>query len=276
MIQPRDYEGSSTILSPNCCSSGNIHALFKKNHWRNVMRILIVEDDKATADGLLRWLRISGYAVDHSITGDIALRAAAEEHYDRIMLDIGLPDIDGFDVLRSLRKLEQDGGIMILTASDSEADRVRGLDLGADDYVVKPFSLPELEARVRALIRRTQAVRTPLLDFGKLSVNLTARRVTIGSSEIELTPREWGILEYLMRRAGQVVSKDQMLQAVCSWDDDLTYNVIEVYVSRLRAKLQAAAVRIRTVRGFGYIFEDLDLLDGGTQGNAGGEQSSTH
>src|SRR6266702_2733020 len=119
-----------------------------------VMRVLIVEDDKALADGLIRTLRQSGYAVDHAETGELALRACAEEHYDLVVLDLGLPGIDGFDVLRQLRRGSRAGSILILTAHDAEADRVRGLDLGADDYVTKPFSLPELEARARALMRR--------------------------------------------------------------------------------------------------------------------------
>jgi two-component system OmpR family response regulator len=220
------------------------------------MRVLIVEDDKALADGLLRTLKQSGYAVDHAATGELALRACAEEHYDLIVLDISLPGLDGFEVLRTLRKQQQAGSILILSAHDNEADRVRGLDLGADDYVSKPFSLPELEARIRALIRRSQAVRSPRMNFGALSVDVVGRQARIGDADLDLTPREWGVLEYLMMRAGQVVSKEQMLQALCSWDDSLTHNAIEVYISRLRNKLQTAGIRIRTVRGFGYMFED--------------------
>jgi len=227
-----------------------------KDLQEDSMRVLIVEDDKALADGLLRTLKQSGYAVDHAATGELALRACAEEHYDLIVLDISLPGIDGFEVLRTLRKQQQGGSILILTAHDSEADRVRGLDLGADDYVSKPFSLPELEARIRALIRRSQTVRSPRMHFGSLSVDVVGRQARIGETDLDLTPREWGVLEYLMMRAGQVVSKEQMLQALCSWDDSLTHNAIEVYISRLRNKLQTAGIRIRTVRGFGYMFED--------------------
>ena len=226
------------------------------------MRVLIVEDDKALADGLLRTLRQSGYAVDHAASGELALRACAEEHYDLIVLDISLPGIDGFEVLKTLRK-QQGGSILILSAHDSESDRIRGLDLGADDYVAKPFSLPELEARIRALIRRSQTVRSPRMNFGQLSVDVAGRQARIGDSNLELTPREWGVLEYLIMRAGQVVSKEQMLQALCSWDDSLTHNAIEVYISRLRSKLQTAGIRIRTVRGFGYMFEDPDAGDKG-------------
>lgn len=222
------------------------------------MRVLIVEDDKALADGLIRTLRGSGYAVDHAATGELALRAAREEHFDLIVLDIGLPGIDGFETLRSLRKHSSIGSILILTARDAESDRVKGLDLGADDYVTKPFSLPEFEARVRALIRRSQAVRSPELRYGALTINTVSKRARIAGQHLELTPREWGVLEYLLTRAGQVVSKEQMLQALCSWDVSLTHNAIEVYVSRLRSKLQSAGIHIRTVRGFGYMVDDPD------------------
>jgi two-component system OmpR family response regulator len=222
------------------------------------MRVLIVEDDKALADGLVRTLKQSGYAVDHAESGELALRACAEEHYDLIVLDVSLPGIDGFEVLRRLRRDNHAGSILLLTAHDAEPDRVRGLDLGADDYVTKPFSLPELEARVRALIRRSQVVRSPKLHFGRLTVDTAARRASVGSDALELTPREWAVLEYLLMRVGQVVSKEHLLQAMCSWDDSLTHNAIEVYVSRLRSKLQHAGIRIRTVRGFGYMVDDPD------------------
>lgn len=220
------------------------------------MRVLLVEDDKALADGLMRTLRDNGYAVDHAPDGELALRAANEEHYDLIVLDVSLPGIDGFEVLRQLRRNQHQGSILMLTARDAEQDRIKGLDLGADDYVTKPFSLPEFEARVRALIRRNRNERSPQLQIGRLSVDTVSRRACVGDEELELTPREWGVLEYLLTRAGQVVSKEQMLQALCSWDDSLTHNAIEVYISRLRAKLQSAGIRIRTVRGFGYVVEE--------------------
>ena len=220
------------------------------------MRVLLVEDDKALADGLMRTMRENGYAVDHAPDGELALRAANEEHYDLIVLDVSLPGIDGFEVLRQLRRNQHQGSILMLTARDAEQDRIKGLDLGADDYVTKPFSLPEFEARVRALIRRNRNERSPQLQIGRLSVDTVSRRACVGDEELELTPREWGVLEYLLTRAGQVVSKEQMLQALCSWDDSLTHNAIEVYISRLRAKLQSAGIRIRTVRGFGYVVEE--------------------
>ena len=233
------------------------HAILAPSNLASLtVRVLIVEDDKALADGLIRTLRNSGYAVDHAASGELALRAVSEEHFDLIVLDVGLPGINGFEVLRTLRHIPNSGGILILTARDAEADRVKGLDLGADDYVTKPFSLPEFEARVRALVRRSKAVRSPELRFGSLTINTVAKRAQIAGEQLELTPREWGVLEYLLMRAGQVVSKEQMLQALCSWDVSLTHNAIEVYVSRIRAKLQKAGIQIRTVRGFGYMVED--------------------
>src|SRR5260221_12629136 len=191
-----------------------------------VMRVLIVEDDKALADGLMRTLRQSGYAVDHAESGELALRACAEEHYDLVVLDVSLPGIDGFEVLRQLRRDNHSGSILILTAHDAEADRVRGLDLGADDYVTKPFSLPELEARGSALIRRSQAVKSPQLRFGCLTVDTVAPPPRPRTGRLRPPPRRSGASVYLLMRVGQVVSKEHMLQAMCSWDDSLTHNAI--------------------------------------------------
>ena len=151
------------------------------------MRVLLVEDDKALADGLMRTLRENGYAVDHAPDGELALRAANEEHYDLIVLDVSLPGIDGFEVLRQLRRNQHQGSILMLTARDAEPDRIKGLDLGADDYVTKPFSLPEFEARVRALIRRNRNERSPQLQIGRLSVDTVSRRACVGDEELELT-----------------------------------------------------------------------------------------
>jgi two-component system, OmpR family, response regulator len=220
------------------------------------MRVLIVEDDTALADGLLRTLRQSGYGVDHVPSGELALQATAEQHYDLVVLDLGLPAMDGFEVLSKLRMNPHAGGILILTARDTESDRVRGLDLGADDYVAKPFSLPEFEARVRALIRRSEAVHSPVMAFGRLTIDTVSRRARVDGQDIDLTTREWSALEYLVMHAGQVVSKEQLVQALCSWDALMLPNTIEVYVSRLRAKLQKADITIKTVRGFGYMVEE--------------------
>ena len=220
--------------------------------------ILIVDDEPKIVQLARDYLERAGFTVLTAADGAAALTTARSARPDLIVLDLGLPGMDGFEVLSKLRMNPETGGILILTARDSEADRVKGLDLGADDYVTKPFSLPEFEARVRALIRRSQAVHSPVLAFGRLTIHTVSKRAQIDGEDIDLTPREWGVLEYLLLRAGQVVSKEQMLQALCGWDASLTHNTIEVYVSRLRSKLQKADIKIRTVRGFGYMVDDPD------------------
>jgi DNA-binding response OmpR family regulator len=220
------------------------------------MRILIVEDDKSVADGLLASLRQAGNAVDHAPSGEVALAAAGAEHYDVILLDIGLPGIDGFEVLRRLREAKNPASVLVLTAYDAVEDRVRGLDLGADDYLAKPFALPELEARIRMLARRTQAVRAAEIQLGALTLDTVGRRARANGKPLDLTAREWGLLEYLVMRAGQVVSKDRLIQALWSWDKEVSPNALEVHMSRLRAKLAEAGLEIRTIRGFGYLIED--------------------
>jgi DNA-binding response OmpR family regulator len=172
------------------------------------------------------------------------------------VLDIGLPDIDGFEVLRRLRQRRSQTNVLILTARDAVEDRVRGLDLGADDYLTKPFSLTEFEARVRALLRRTSLPSSPIV-VGGLSVDIEAKRVTSNGVMIELTVREWALLELFLTRPGRVLSKDYIGQQLFNYDEHLALNTIEVYVSRLRAKIEAAGVRIRTVRGFGYLWEPV-------------------
>jgi len=218
------------------------------------VRILVVEDDPLLAEGLVRVLTHAGHAVDHEATGkraDLALRIV---EYDLVVLDIGLPDLDGFEVLRRLRQRHAPANVLVLTARDAVEDRVHGLDLGADDYLTKPFSLTEFEARVRALLRRTSAATAPLA-FGALSVDIGAKRAKIGTRAIDLTPREWGLLELLLTRSGRVLSKDQIAEHLLMYDDQISSNAIEVYISRLRAKIEPLGTRIRTVRGFGYIWE---------------------
>ena len=220
------------------------------------MRILIVEDDIPLAKGLQQALISSGYTVDHAASGEEALLSCAETFYDLLVLDIGLPGMDGFEFLQRL-DLARRGAVLILSARDGLEQRVFGLDLGADDYLPKPFALVELEARVRALLRRTQVQQSFKLRLGRITVDTLGRRAWIGEEPLELTAREWGVLQYMLLRAGQVVSKEQLLQALCNWDKQLSDNAIEVYVSRLRGKLQEAGISIRTLRGFGYIIEEL-------------------
>ncbi|MHB1676087.1 MAG: response regulator [Sulfuriferula sp.] len=222
------------------------------------MRVLIVEDDELLAAGLVRILDQTGYAVDRVNSGERADLALSSEAYDLVVLDIGLPGIDGFTVLKRLRARGQVCPVLILTARDDVADKVRGLDSGADDYLVKPFELNEFEARIRALIRRGTQMNSSQLVCGDLLLDTLAHRAWINQSPLNLTAREWGVLEYLLMRQGQVLSKDKILQAVCNWDENISPNAIEVYMSRLRSKLEPAGVHIRTIRGFGYLLEAGD------------------
>lgn len=220
------------------------------------MRILIVEDDSALGSGLVRILQAEGYAVDLMPRGEQAVLAAERERFDLVILDVGLPGIDGFEVLRRLREGAQRMPVLVLTARDTVDDRVHGLDLGADDYMVKPFAMPELAARVRALIRRSQAQTGPRVLHGPLALDTVARRAFLRGAPLDLAAREWAVLEVLLARVERIVSKESIIQAVASWGDELSPNAIEVYVSRLRAKLEPAGIRIRTVRGFGYMLEE--------------------
>jgi two-component system OmpR family response regulator len=224
------------------------------------MRLLIVEDDAPLAAGLQRILEAEGHAVDVTARGEEAVLAASQEKFDLVILDIGLPQMDGYEVLRRLRTAasERSGAapVLVLTARDAIDDRVRGLDLGADDYMVKPFAMPELTARVRALLRRSQAHRGPRIAHGPLTLDTVARRAFLGNEPLDLAAREWAVLEVLLAKVEKIVSKEAIIQAVAGWGDDLSPNAIEVYVSRLRSKLEPAGIRIRTVRGFGYMLEE--------------------
>jgi two-component system, OmpR family, response regulator len=226
------------------------------------MRLLIIEDDAPLASGLRRMLEAEGHAVDVTARGEDAVLAAGHERFDLVILDIGLPRMDGFEVLRRLRAAASGNNeppmpVLVLTARDAIEDRVRGLDLGADDYMVKPFSLPELTARVRALLRRSQAHGGPRILHGPLALDTVARRAFLRGEPLELAAREWAVLEVLLAKVEKIVSKEAIIQAVAGWGDELSPNAIEVYVSRLRAKLEPAGIRIRTVRGFGYMLEEF-------------------
>ena len=224
------------------------------------MRLLIVEDDAPLASGLRRILEAEGHAVDVTERGEDAMLAAAHERFDLVILDVGLPQMDGFEVLRRLRAAPSASlgpmPVLVLTARDAVDDRVRGLDLGADDYMVKPFAIPELTARVRALLRRSQSHGGPRIVHGPLVLDTVARRAFLRGEPLELAAREWAVLEVLLAKVEKIVSKEAIIQAVSGWGDDLSPNAIEVYVSRLRAKLEPAGIRIRTVRGFGYMLEE--------------------
>ena len=240
------------------CSSGEqaLVALRLGAMMDTDMRILIVEDDSALGSGLVRILQAEGYAVDLMPRGEQAVLAAERERFDLVILDVGLPGIDGFEVLRRLREGAQRMPVLVLTARDTVDDRVHGLDLGADDYMAKPFAMPELAARVRALIRRSQAQTGPRVVHGPLALDTVARRAFLRGAPLDLAAREWAVLEVLLARVERIVSKESIIQAVASWGDELSPNAIEVYVSRLRGKLEPAGIRIRTVRGFGYMLEE--------------------
>jgi two-component system OmpR family response regulator len=219
------------------------------------MRVLIAEDDPVLADGLTRSLRGSDYAVDCVTDGGEADHVLTAQNYDLIILDLGLPKLDGFEILRRLRRRGSKTPVLILTARDALEDRVRGLDLGGDDYIIKPFDLPELEARVRALIRRGQSGGGSLVTHGALTLDTVGRRVTLAGEPLDLSARELGVLEVLMLRSGRVVNKDQLAEQLYGWDEEVGANAIEVYVHRLRRKLEPAGVTIRTIRGLGYLLE---------------------
>lgn len=219
------------------------------------MRILIVEDDPTLADGLTRSLRHSDYAVDCVHDGEQADHVLAAQNYDLVILDLGLPKLDGFEVIRHVRRRGATVPILVLTARDALADRVKGLDLGADDYLTKPFELPEVEARVRALIRRGQSGGSSMLTHGPLALDTSGRRATLDNVPLELSAREFGVLEVLMLRSGRVVSKEQLAEQLYGWEEEVGSNAIEVYVHRLRRKLEPAGIAIRTIRGLGYVLE---------------------
>ena len=218
------------------------------------MHVLLVEDDSVLADGLSRILQGHGMLVEVVGDGLQADQALQRGEFAVAVLDIGLPGIDGFEVVRRLRARGSAIPVLLLTARDAVEDRVRGLETGADDYLVKPFATAELVARIRALARRNTP-KPAMLALGQLSLDTSARRARIGERPLELSVREWAVLEYLLQHASRVVSKQQIIDAILPWGDDLTLNAVEVYVSRLRLKLLDAGIAIRTIRGFGYMLE---------------------
>jgi len=224
---------------------------------RLLMRILIAEDDQVLADGLLRALRASGYAVDQVSSGSEADAALASHEFDLVILDLGLPKMHGFEVLKKLRGRGATMPVLILTAGDSVEQRVKGLDLGADDYMAKPFSLQELEARVRALTRRGLGTASNVIKHGPLTFDATGRVAYINDQMVELSARELSLLEVLLQRAGRLVSKDQLVERLCEWGEEVSNNAIEVYIHRLRKKIEQGPIRIATVRGLGYCLEKI-------------------
>jgi two-component system, OmpR family, response regulator len=221
------------------------------------MRILIVEDDATLADAIGQALYRQEFNSDVAASGTVAVHALKHEHFDLVILDIGLPGLDGFEVLRETRAGGSQIPALILTARDGIEDRVYGLDLGADDYMVKPFALAELTARVRALVRRRIGALGARIVHGPLEIDEFGRRAWLSGEPVELSQREWTVLQALLRRVERVVSKEQLVQEIAGSNGELTLNAVEVYVSRLRTKLEPAGIHIRTVRGFGYMLESF-------------------
>ncbi|HEY1329265.1 MAG TPA: response regulator transcription factor [Casimicrobiaceae bacterium] len=221
------------------------------------MRILVVEDDALLAAGLASILARASHTVFPARTAAEAMALISREALDLVILDIGLPDIDGFDVLKRIRAERGNVAVLVLTARDAVEDRVRGLDLGADDYLTKPFSIDEFEARVRALLRRSERLAARW-SVGAMTVDVAAKRVRVHDKPVDVTPREWSLLELFLTRPGRVLSKEQIAENLFTADEQLSPNAIEVHVSRLRSKIESAGVHIRTVRGFGYMLEPGD------------------
>src|SRR5512141_1728905 len=219
------------------------------------MRILIAEDDAVLADGLSRSLKAGGYAVDVVASGDDADTALTAQSFDLLILDVGLPKLSGLEVLRRMRARNSTVPVLILTAADSIEQRVNGLDLGADDYMAKPFALSELEARVRALTRRGAGGGPTVIKHGPLSYDQVGRIAYINDQMLDLSARELGLLEVLLQRTGRLVSKEQLVDHLCEWGEEVSNNAIEVYVHRLRKKIETGGIRIATVRGLGYCLE---------------------
>ncbi len=218
------------------------------------MRVLLVEDDPALASSLSQGLKQMGFAVDLSQDGGEADAILSVRKFDAVVLDLGLPGLPGMEVLKRLRKRGATLPVLILTARDATADKVAGLNAGADDYLLKPFDFQELEARLNALLRRTLAERSGWLEAGRLRLDRSAKQAFLDLAPLSLSAREVGVLDLLMSRLGRVVSKEQLAEHL-SQDEEIGENAVEVYVHRLRKKLEAVGIEIRTLRGLGYLLE---------------------
>src|SRR6204780_1847732 len=219
------------------------------------MRILLIEDDELVADAVVRGLSIAGFTVDHAASAETGPAALRSEHFDLVVVDMGLPDADGLSLLGALRNEGTAMPVLMLTARDTLADKIRAFERGADDFLMKPFEQAELAARCRALIRRANLSPSGIVRLGRLTIDLSGHQLQIDSQSVELTRREWLVLESLAHHIGRIVTKERLMQALAGWEQDLTPNAVETHISRLRSKLAGAAV-IRTVRGLGYRLDE--------------------
>ncbi len=217
------------------------------------MRLLLVEDDQLLGDGICAGLKQDGYTVDWVQDGESADHALKSEHFDAVVLDINLPRLSGIDVLKQLRNRRGMVPVLLLTARDTVADKIEGLDSGADDYLIKPFDLDELNARLRALLRRSSGRATPLLTNGNIVLDPAARRVTLNEQSIELSQREFVLLQVLMDNQDRVLSRSRLEETLYGWGEGVESNTLEVHIHHLRKKLGNGL--IRTVRGVGYVLE---------------------
>ncbi|MCF7975008.1 MAG: response regulator transcription factor [Phycisphaerae bacterium] len=223
------------------------------------MRLLIVEDYAPLRRSLTKGLTEAGFAVDHTGDGEEGLWFARSNDYDVIILDIMLPGLDGLKVLDTIRAEGKSTHVLLLTAKDMVADRVKGLNIGADDYLIKPFAFEELLARVRALVRREYQQKRPCIEVGDLCIHMDSQRVLLGQTSIDLTPREYALLEYLAMRVGQLVSRTDIWDHVYEFNACATSNVVDVYIGYLRKKIDRAGMTplIKTIRGRGYVLGEL-------------------
>jgi two-component system, OmpR family, response regulator len=229
--------------------------LAREDHY---LRILLAEDDEVLSNGISKALRQCGFTVDHVASGSDADVAIASAPFDLAILDLGLPQLDGLEVLKRLRANGKRFPVLIVTARDGLGDRVSGLDLGADDYMTKPFDLPELEARVRALIRRSNYGAETEIVYGPVRMDTASRCITINGEAIEFSSRELAVFELLLQRPGRVVSKEQLLDHMYGFDQEVSQNAIEVLMHRLRKKIEPYGLSVRTIRGLGYLLENKE------------------
>jgi two-component system, OmpR family, response regulator QseB len=220
------------------------------------MRLLLVEDDEILGDGLVAGLKMEGYAVDWLKNGKLADEALKLNSYELVVLDLNLPDMDGISILKALRSRKNETPVLVLTAKDTIPDRILGLDSGADDFVIKPFDLNEVCARLRALARRNEGRGTPTIEHQGISLDPASHQVMFNGEKIELSQKEFEILSFLMSNIGRVISRARLEESLYSWNSDVESNTVEVHIHHLRKKLDSGV--IRTVRGVGYIIDADD------------------